>query len=254
MILLVDIGNSRIKSAEWTEGRIGPMVAGSADEDAADAWSKRPRPATRPERVIVASVAGRLVNERFGRLLEEWWGARAEFLLTGETSAGVTNGYMEPARLGVDRWAAMVGAYHLAGSACCVVDCGSAITVDALSAEGEHAGGIIVPGLGMMRQSLAQNTAGARTGVPAQADATTGFGRNTSGCIETGTLWAAAGAVLRSREIAVHRFGPVVEAFITGGDADALLPLLGHGWRHEPALVLFGLARLAGLDVHGNMA
>lgn len=110
-------------------------------------------------RVRVASVAGAPVNNALQAFTLQRWGVCVEFARTAVCQAGVTNSYVDPSRMGVDRWLAMLSAYQRAGRSCWVVDCGSAITVEQLTDDGRHVGGYIIPGLRLMSKNLLANTA-----------------------------------------------------------------------------------------------
>ena len=243
MTLVADIGNSRLKWA--TAGAGGLADAGAAEHRTAglartleDAWGRL----MAPSRVVVANVAGEVA----GGVVTGWvlarWGLVPEFVVAGEAAAGVRNAYPEPERLGADRWAALIGARSLSAEAACVVDCGTAVTADALSAHGEHLGGLILPGLVLMRHSLLAGTADVR---PSGAADVALLARNTAGAVLAGTLYALVAAVDRIAADVSAEIDGKVELFLTGGDAALLLPLLGRRWRHEPELVLRGLAVLA---------
>lgn len=244
MILLVDVGNSRVK---WAWARAGGLTESSAaDHGAADlaqvleaAWSHLKRPA----RVVVSSVAGPAATA----VLTGWcvgrWRLVPEVVVPTERACGVRNAYADPASLGADRWAGLVGAWTLYRSACCVVDCGTAVTIDALSPAGEHLGGLILPGLAMMRRALLAGTEGVRpTGQPEVSL----LARNTAGAVAGGTLYGLVAALDRIALDLAAEIGGDVRRVLTGGDAPALLGLLGGEWHHRADLVLQGLARLAG--------
>jgi type III pantothenate kinase len=156
---------------------------------------------------------------------------------------GLRNGYQEPRRLGADRWAALVGARQAVEGDACVVDCGTAVTVDALRADGSFLGGAICAGLALTREALAARTAGLRIPVSAARDA---LARSPEDAIAGGTLHGAAGAVDRLIDEVCGVLGPTPSVLVTGGDADVLVPLLRHPCRYLPDLVLRGVATLAG--------
>ncbi|MCU0937015.1 MAG: type III pantothenate kinase [Gammaproteobacteria bacterium] len=242
-MLLADVGNTRLK---WASAEAGGLTGHGAAEHAGtglaqvleDAWGRL----RAPSRLVVANVAGPTA----AGILTGWalgrWGLTPELVVARAAAGGVRNAYPEPERLGADRWAALVGARALCPDAACVVDCGSAVTADALSAEGEHLGGLILPGLALMRHSLQQGTAGVRPAGDADVSL---LARNTAGAVAGGTLYALVATVDRIASDLTAELGGRVEALLTGGDAPLLLPLLGRRWRHEPDLVLRGLAVLA---------
>jgi len=154
----------------------------------------------------------------------------------------VRNRYRQPEQLGVDRWVALIGARGLTSSAACVVDCGTAVTVDALSAEGEFLGGAVFPGLRLLRDSLVRGTAG----IPAnEGDATDCLARSTADGVAAGTLFGLAGAVERLIDEYRRTLGATMRVFLTGGDAPALAARLRAAHTPVPDLVLKGLARIA---------
>ncbi len=131
----------------------------------------------------------------------------------------------------------------------CVIDCGTAITVDAVDADGQHQGGLIVPGLEMMRGALLKHTHGVIYDMEADSSVEADLlGRNTRGCVEGGTLYAVIAFIDRVVSDLRKELGGEMQCSITGGDAPRVLPLLRGEYRHEPHLVLQGLARLAGSE------
>jgi type III pantothenate kinase len=123
-----------------------------------------------------------------------------------------------------------------------VVDCGTAVTVDALSADGEFLGGAVFPGLRLLRDSLVQGTAG----IPAtEGDATDCLARSTADGVAAGTLFGLAGAVERLIDEYRRTLGETTRVFLTGGDAPALAARLRAAHTPVPDLVLKGLARIA---------
>ncbi len=154
------------------------------------------------------------------------------------------NHYHDPAALGADRWAALIAAHHLTAGPVCVIDCGTAVTIDALSADGDFLGGVILPGLRLLRTSLVQGTRSIRA---TDGDAATCLARSTADAVAAGTLFGLAGAV--ERVLAEHRqaLGSEMSALITGADAGLVLSKL----RAEAPvaevsdLVLRGLALIA---------
>ena len=130
MILAVDAGNSRVKWA-LHDGRsfVREGWAMHADLDALDAqWSSLPTPSV----IVIANVAGDGIGERLRRFSERWKTA-PRWVSSSRSQAGVSNRYDEPSQLGIDRWAALIGARRLSSDPCVVVNAGTAMTVDPLS-------------------------------------------------------------------------------------------------------------------------
>ncbi len=202
------------------------------------------------DRIWVASVAGRAADAELGELLESVFGLRPDFYYSLEQDAGITNAYSEPRRLGVDRWLAMLEAWHRVGNAV-IVDCGSALTLDAVDRSGMHQGGYIVPGLAMLRESLAAGTAEVQVDEedPARALAP---GRNTVEGVRRGILRMTA-AFIRDGVVELRRgLADTCRVFLTGGDAHHIAPLLDLEAELAPELVLDGLERVMRRRRHGG--
>jgi len=234
MILAVDCGNSRLKWGLHEKGRWRQTGTMAVSELARleNAW-KRLLPA---DQVIVANVAGRSVRKRLETLF-----ARRSIVPTWvkakRRECGVTNGYGRPDRLGADRWAALIGAWSILGGPCLVVTAGTATTVDILRGDGRFVGGAILPGLDLMKRSLARNTAG----LPLARGRFSAEPRNTADAIETGCLLAQAGAIER----AFATVGQGAACVLAGGAARRIVRHLGIPVRLVENLVLEGLVRIA---------
>jgi len=238
MILAIDAGNSRVKWG-WFENRAWSSVATvSLIEFAASSDHVNPFSATHdnPARIIISNVAG----EGAHQLLVNWtsiFEAEPLWVKGEQETCGVRNSYEPPERLGPDRWAALIAARALEpGRACLVVNAGTATTVDALSAGGEFLGGLIVPGVDLMRFVLHEHTGS----LPLQPGNFVRTPRNTVDAIETGCRHAQAGAVER-----MHRaLGGEGACLVSGGGGPALIERLDLPCRYVENLVLEGLARI----------
>jgi len=240
--LLVDVGNTRIKWRPAGADRVeADLHAGGLAAVLAARWAALPA----PRRVLAASVAG----AEHDRTLADWvaarWSLPVEFIVARAHQAGVRNGYDEPARLGADRWAALIGAHHGYPGPACVVDCGTAVTIDALTADGEFLGGVILPGLALAREALTARTPIREVDAPV-ADC---FARATAPAVAAGTLYGLAGAIERVAREQGARLGPATRLLLTGGDGERLRPYLDGRLPYAvvaaPALVLKGLAVIA---------
>ncbi|MBK6349566.1 MAG: type III pantothenate kinase [Proteobacteria bacterium] len=150
-------------------------------------------------RVLAATVAGRRQPARARSGCAHGRHARVDFAASTAALAGVRNAYPDPGLLGVDRWVAVIGAYHLAQGACCVVDVGAAATLDTVDASGQHLGGSIVPGPQLMvRSPHAGQATWRRSRPPAAAGGTRLFADNTRDAIERGCRLALAALVDRT--------------------------------------------------------
>lgn len=193
-----------------------------------------------PQRVIVANVAGQDIGHEIEVIVAKLWGSKTEFVVSAANCCGLTNGYRDPAQLGVDRWLSMIAAYHLAGGAAIVVDCGTAVTVDLVKDDGLFAGGVIMPGLNTALNSLQTATAAvADTGSFSDAIGVTA--QSTETAVRSGVLLGLAGAIdsVLGQQSSLLDKTPAL--FITGGDADRLVPYLQSTLDHQPDLVLQGL-------------
>lgn len=214
MILEFDIGNTRSKWRLLKEGSV--MDCGSFAGRDIQAFSQLPLFSDKPARVRVASVAEDGFQEEFSAWCRSSYGCAAEFAKTTAHCAGVTNSYVEPERMGVDRWLAMLAGYNQAKDACCIIDCGSAITVDVVDCAGCHQGGFIVPGLKMQADVLLRNTGRVRFEDTSQDEPNTALGKNTLDAVQHGIV----SMVLAWLEAEVKRYSKV---FLSGGDAEFLL-------------------------------
>lgn len=239
--LLVDLGNTRLKwaFAAKTEWEMGAVASGDIDDDArlSQLWRGRS-----PQRVVVASVTAPARLARLLDWLKQNWRIEPHVVQARREGFGVRNHYDIAERLGSDRWAALIAVRQREQRAAIVIDAGTAVTIDALSADGEFLGGVILPGLNLARECVAAGTAA--IGVE-EGDASTCLARSTADALAAGSRFGLAGAI--ERISAEHRraLGADAQLYITGGDAARLLPLLAGAANHVPDLVLKGLAVIA---------
>lgn len=246
MTLLVDLGNTSLKWARWrgsalTDYQSQPHAGGELAAMLEESWRELPR----PNRVVVANVAGEQAGAVLARFSHAHYGIAPEFVLATARACGVSNGYAEPARLGIDRWAASIAAYRLQGGPVCVVGCGTALTVDTVTHDGRHLGGMIAPGLALMRRALAM---AAPALAVAPAERLEIHARDTATAIGSGTLYAAAGFIDSMLTRIAADQGEGLKIVLCGGDAERLQAHLSRRYPYivAPPLVLEGLAFLAG--------
>lgn len=244
MKLLLDIGNTRIKWA-YADGHAlhdaGAAEHGDEREAAIEAVI-----ASLPEGIADAAavcVAGDSLAEELGARIREACGADLRIIAASANAAGVSNGYQDFSQLGADRWAAIVGGWHQAAGPAVIVDAGTAVTVDLIAADGQHLGGLILPGLRLMATGLGSRTAdiaafAARGPGPGGGD---WFGRSTAEAVARGARFALLAAIERAVADFPAQDSPAL--ILTGGDAPELLEALPAA-EHRPLLVLEGLARL----------
>jgi type III pantothenate kinase len=240
-MLLFDAGNSRVKWArveggEWrAEGVVGIGEW--------DALRQALASVSAPHRIIASNVAGSAVAGQL-RAACCAWPCPVEFIAAQARQCGVQNGYEHPAQLGSDRWAALVAAWQRERAACLVVNCGTATTVDALSTDGEFLGGLILPGLDMMRRSLAAGAAQLQEAAGSWRE----FPRNTADALVSGAIGATVGAIRGQFELLAE---PAARCLLSGGAAEDILPHLGLRVLRVDNLVLQGL-QLIGQEEEGG--
>jgi len=230
MILCLDAGNSRLKYGLFDD--TGWRIQGALDYQAFD--DLRAQFPERPARVVACNVAGEATRRR----IEALAGSLAlplEWLTSSATACGVSNGYDNPRQLGADRWAALIAARALHAGPSVVVMAGTATTIDALDDKGVFRGGLILPGLSLMRAALARNTAD----LPHAAGQYKAQPSNTDDAIVSGAIHATLGAIERMSAT----LGEDALCLLSGGAATELAPHLDLRHRLVDNLVLEGLAR-----------
>lgn len=233
-MIAIDAGNTRIKwgvhdGAVWLAQGALPTGEVSRLAEVAASWPEG-------EQVVACNVAGEAVATAIGAALTNRLGA-LRWLRSSAHCCGVRNGYEQPERLGADRWAALIGARAQTASACLVVCVGTATTVDWLAADGEFRGGLILPGVDLMRASLARNTAQ----LPFADGEFRCAPRNTMDAIVSGCLHAQLGAI--ERMYAKLSAEPGARCLLTGGAAPSLVPHLRIPFVLVESLILDGLVR-----------
>lgn len=249
-LLLVDAGNARLKWALLEADALATVHHAEYGRDAQQSIAEMCRHAAEADAVAVSNVRGAAFDAALREALVgfagEIWFARST-----RVCGRLRNGYVDPSSLGVDRWAAMIGAFERSQSEnrnapLCVVDAGTALTIDAIRSDGQHLGGLILPGLQMQRQGLLESTAdiAVRAAGRAGGDADSLFARDTSAALARSGAIAGAAVVDRyANELHVSE-SPAPVTMLTGGDAEALAPWLATGFEICPNLVLEGLAVL----------
>ena len=243
--LLFDVGNTRLKWGVLENDRVSKTGSITHeklhDSGFAALTSHLPRDVGR---VLASNVAGQTFATRLSGVIGMHCKQDVHFAHAEREGYGVTNSYKRPRRIGVDRWVAMIGARAEFRSALCIVDAGTAVTIDAVDREGVHLGGMIAPGLAMMAEALHLNTSEippARKSAAVLTDAMNAFASTTESAVQNGALTAVCGAVERAvRTMRGAGYRPKV--VLTGGDASRILKLLDADVLHRPNLVLEGLA------------
>lgn len=237
-VLECDLGNTRCK---WRLLVNGQVTARGVFPH------QQPNPladiAATVDRIRVVSVAADDVQAAFIEQLVPL-GVEPEFAHSSHHAAGVRCAYDDPSRLGADRWLAAVAGFHHAQAAVLVLDAGTALKADLVDAEGNHLGGYIAPGRGLMKSSLLSDTGKVRF---TEAEYTGGlrFGCDTGDAVNAGVFASQIGAILVAIDEAERHIGREFAIILTGGDAPSLVELLPErAYRRItllPDLVLDGL-------------
>lgn len=241
MILELDLGNTRGKwrlldgAAVSARGSLvtADLRAGKVPAE----WAQ-----LRPVRVRAANVAGAAVAGALAQWVREQLGLIVEFAGVDPRCAGVTCGYRDVSRLGVDRWLAVLAAHGRDRRPSLIADCGSAVTLDLLGSGGRHLGGYILPGLGLMRRALYRDTDAVKVGEMREPGMTLAPGCDTGEAVNRGLPLMVLGAIGRSVELLAQREGGEPLLWLTGGDGEFFSSLCEYSHELVPELVLDGLA------------
>jgi type III pantothenate kinase len=244
--LLVDIGNSRIKWALLEGDKLAKVQAADYSGWRARDFARRVIGERRDvERILVSNVAADDLSDALVAGARMAGAPKPERVTTQRRACGVTVGYIDPWRLGVDRLLAMIAAHwRFAGRPVCAVAVGTAMTIDLVAADGRHRGGAIIPGPTLMVSSLLDGTSGIRRRAQggARGRGPALFGRSTRAAVEQGARYAAAAAVEKAVSEARALVGQSPKLVMTGGGAPRLRPLIRSATLLVPDLVLEGLA------------
>jgi type III pantothenate kinase len=238
LCLQLDVGNS---SAKWRLLEQGDVLS-RGRYSAADANTQREllESTASVDQIWVSSVAGGDTEAELREMLEQRWGVTPWFARTPAATGDLRNSYADPARMGVDRWLAMLGARARCGKRVCVVDAGSALTIDLISTTGQHEGGYIIPGPALMERALLLDTDRVRFTDEVSYDLAPGS--STAEAVRHGIAVAQVGSV----SIVLDGCASEPPALIfCGGAGQVLQQLLDRGGEFVPELVFEGLEIMA---------
>lgn len=241
MKLLLDLGNTRVKWALQSNPGEAWLAYGAVNwqEDVATQleadWVGLPA----VDMVAAASVVDIVREAQLAASVARMFGRMPLWLRTPAHACGIVNAYAEPQRLGVDRFLAMVAARAEGCAPCVLAGIGTALTLDALAADGRHLGGVIAPGPQLMQQSLLGATAQIRLDRPG---AILDLADNTTDAVTSGCWQAVAALIERFSTRVAPRLGGVPTLILGGGDAELIQPLLAQPVRLSQDGVLRGLA------------
>ena len=250
MNLLIDIGNSRIKwclhdNIENKFASVGAMVYDKSvlKELFCEHWDHL----ASPSRVLISNVSGLDIVEKLDAWIEKAWQVNTEYVKPEAHSYGVRNAYLDYSKLGVDRWMTIVAAWHRYQryqEAICIVDCGTAMTIDGISKSGQHLGGLIIPGYTMMQEVLANNTSDINT--VRKTSPSFNFSNSTEQAVNSGCCLAMLAIIDRVVTSMKNDGDGQVRCIITGGNAELVIEDLADEFEYDPNLVLHGLAVFSG--------
>lgn len=254
MTLTIDVGNSRVKWAEWQAGEIIASGAGSYDKKnlliSLDGLFGGLR---KPAIVYSVCVAGDEISQVLSQWVAQHWKLDVDYLVTHKKFNNIVHGYMNPLEHGADRWAAVVAAESLYSNvSLCVIGAGTAITVDFLKHDGQHLGGFIFPSYVSMYSALAGDTANVGSRLDDQVSSSMVFDVemddipvSTSDAVKYGLHKLLQAGVQGFCQQAKHVLGDSVQIIITGGFAETILSYPNMPEMHyEPDLVMQGLYRI----------
>ncbi len=240
-VLLIDIGNTNLKWA-WSSALCSIHSAPHLESDTRQligaCWQNIPR----PERVLISNVAGKEKQRVVSQWMEDYWQLAPEFVGSTATAVGVTNGYRDPSQLGVDRWLTLLAVKSKYERTVCVVDCGTAITIDVIDQTGRHWGGLILPGLRLMREAIFEKTHIPRNEVMEEEGL---WAKDSHSAIASASLHAAVALVEKVMTECERKVGYQPELVVTGRDAIIVSETLAYPSHFVPDLVMQGLHCLA---------
>lgn len=243
--LVLDLGNSCCKLALATGDNLS-AVASVSYADKAGLWAYLREHAHAGMSALASQVVADAEGSAVLSGVEAITGRPVRRVLSTDPMPGIRNGYRRPDQLGVDRLLAMVAARAECHCAFCVVDVGTAVTVDIVDSGGNHQGGLIMPGERLARECLLT-----KTSIPHDSDIEAGarLGRDTATAVSLGSRYAIAATIEYIVSMNAGLTGEDIKLVIGGGGRDNLLPLLSTGCITLPELVLRGLAVLAADEV-----
>ena len=239
-MLLIDGGNTRLKWQYWLAGKL--RSAGIVDKhdvvsSSFSRWNTVPL-----ETIYVSSVGQSKVDQAIVQWAEENNQPAPVFVASSPCAFGVMNAYTEPSKLGVDRWLAMIAAHQQYTGMLCVIDSGTALTMDFLMPNGEHLGGLIVPGAELMKDSLLVGTDKIIMESECRPDI---LAKDTTSAVELGIKQMMQSFIVRKVAELESKYHQSITLVMTGGHAEELIHGLGRPAELHKTLVFDGLKLFA---------
>ena len=252
MKLLIDFGNTRCKWALLDEEKLGEMCSESYKNnspiESIDNLLQK-LPLAQAEEIHAVSVLKDEFNSEFSKRINKQLNITVQYYFSQKEKYGVSLSYSNPSEYGADRYAGIVAAHHAYTDSKIIVDCGTAITVDAIDQDGKHLGGIIFPSEEILHASLIEKTD--RVFCNNQDSDVKYLNSSTSNAVYAGTtlgvrhgVWSIVGEIRQTLE------EPYV--ILTGGNAAKLHDLKIEPYINNPTLVLDGLKTMVNFDHNKN--
>jgi len=245
MILTIDIGNTRVK---WVLYEDHLVVSDGAFAYTSDTFSEAVVNAEIPLKnveAIISNVAGPCVERQLTGVLDASGCKKYVYAQTQREQCGVTNAYDDFSRLGVDRWLAMIAGFNhqkrLPEESICVIDCGTAITLDVMDNEGCHLGGVIAPGFQLMQSELMRKTSDINRIDEYVAVENLCLAKSTEGAVHQGCAQLLVGGLDRMISKYSDEQKNRMRVIVTGGDGAWVAKLLATEAQFESLLVNNGL-------------
>jgi type III pantothenate kinase len=239
MRLLIDVGNTQVKYVFQASG----VAAALSDivylnYHAFQAQLSQGK-FLRVSEVILANVHGNEVLDAIEKWVTDYNIAFVQ-VHSSARAFGISSSYQQPETLGVDRWLAMIGAKQLYPQQnLLIIDAGTATTVDLLTANGQHFGGWIMPGVQTLFDSLLTRTT--KIIATAKVTASISFGQDSSSCLNHGS-WAMTIGAIKEAIIQANSLLTLDKVLITGGNGEQIAMLMAEHCQLEPKLVFLGLS------------
>jgi len=227
MLLALDAGNTNVTIGIFENGILADhRRLRTVREQTSDEWGILLTSLLHYAKLTPADVGGMIIssvvpplNSPLAEMAQRYFGIEAMFV-TAETRTGLTILYENPGEVGADRIVNSVAALHKYGGPCVIVDLGTAITFDAISANAEYLGGIISAGIGISAEALFSRTA--KLPLVDFKKPTRVIGTNTVASMQSGLYYGAIGAIDGMLERLIEELGPDTRVIATGGHASLI--------------------------------
>jgi type III pantothenate kinase len=240
MSLLIDSGNTRLKLVRMNDANGELMHVNAlpyADVDFESRFTTLLENYRAPKRCFWASVAANQWSEKIQRHLQNA-GFEIIRVQSEKQALGIKNAYLQPSRLGVDRFLGMIAAHHYVAKNLIVASVGTAVTLDLLDNTGRHHGGVIAASESFVYQAMSGQFSVLKD-LQGQVGS---FSNSTDSALATGLRWMQLGVIEKAMQQAKVMGMNDVSLVLCGGGAQSLLNDLPAQTLHRPYLVLEGLA------------